>query len=239
MLIGTKNIADFQAEQRRVTIGRLAIANESVWARGSPIPVLFSGTLGFKTIKIEVMVRGANREEILNNGSNLLSALIGPVDLTLDGFSHKFRAVLTKSSYAETVMERWHIHTLELSGYEYSDQETQTQSQAESMTIVNPGNIETPLILELTPTFGIASLTITGIARDPNTGEDEPVTLKNLTTGNTVILDGETGLITEGGALKTADMELWGLPTLLPGSNLITFSSDTLNVTAKYKPRYM
>lgn len=239
MLIGAKNIADFQAEQRRVTIGRLTIANESVWTRGSPVPVLFSGTLGFKTIKIEIMVRGANREEILNNGSDLLSALIGPVDLTLDGFSHKFRAVLTKSSYTETVMERWHIHTLELSGYEYGVQETQTQSQAESMTIVNPGNIETPLILELTPTFGIASLTITGIARDPNTGEDEPVTLKNLTTGNTVILDGETGLITEGGALKTADAELWGLPTLLPGSNLITFSSDTLNVTAKYKPRYM
>lgn len=107
------------------------------------------------------------------------------------------------------------------------------------MTVRNAGNIITPMRIEITPTAGIASLTISGACPDPETGEDQKIALKNLTTGKTVVLDGETGLVTENGELKSQDAELWELPAAKPGNTTLTFSTGTLNVTVKMYPRYM
>ncbi len=109
-----------------------------------------------------------------------------------------------------------------------------------SMYIVtNPGNVASPAILELTPTIGAASVKITGLCRDSNTGEDLPVTVKNLTTGNKIILDGITGLITENGSLKAGDVDMWEMPTLLPGNNTITIDTECTNIKATVLPIYM
>ena len=127
--------------------------------------------------------------------------------------------------------------------YEYGavveQQGTFSGIPAVTMAVSNPGNILTPIRLEITPTVGIASLTISGVCMDPDTGEDQPISLKNLTTGNTVVLDGETGLVTEKGALKSKDTEMWTLPALSPGTTTLTCSTGTLSIRVKLYPRYM
>ena len=43
------------------------------------------------------------------------------------------------------------------------------------------------------------TLVITGLSRDPRTGEELEIEVKNFSPGKKIIIDGETGLITEDG----------------------------------------
>lgn len=243
MKINGWDISNVNAKQWNVTLDHHSLSNNSEWVRGSPVPVILKNELGFKTLKIVALVYGENREDILNNHSMLLSHLIEPAELTLDGFFHKFYGVLTKATPEETVMRRWHKLTMEFNCYEYATQADGTPfsvsaSGAQTITVGNQGNILTPVILEITPQIGTASITLSGICRE-ETGKDLPVTVRELTTGNTVILDGESGLITQNGEIKSADVDIWALPTLLPGSNIITVDSDRMDIVIKFRPRFM
>lgn len=82
-------------------------------------------------------------------------------------------------------------------------------------------------------------LVIEGLCRDPRTGEDLPITIRNITPGKKITIDGETGLITEAGTVKIDDVDIWALPTIQPGRNQITTNNNWLNVTVKYEPRFM
>ena len=90
--------------------------------------------------------------------------------------------------------------------------------------------------MEITPRVGAASITLTGLCRDSFTGEDLPVIIKNLTTGNVVVIDALTGLITEAGNLK--DIDIWALPSLLPGANQVSCSSSSMTVKVIVTPLY-
>ncbi len=83
------------------------------------------------------------------------------------------------------------------------------------------------------------TLVITGLSRDPRTGEELEIEVKNFTPGKKIIIDGETGLITEDGKIKIDDVEIWALPDLQPGENAITTNNNWLEVTVKYSPRFM
>lgn len=83
------------------------------------------------------------------------------------------------------------------------------------------------------------TLIITGLSRDPRTEEALEIKVKNYTPGKKIIIDGETGLITEEGQTKIDDVEIWELPDLKPGENIITTNNNWLEVTIKYNPRFM
>lgn len=234
MLIGNVDISTYHAKQFKETIEHAAIENESEWNAGSPIPSMVGGTTGFKKVTIVLEVRGEGREDIIKNCSNILSQFLEPAVVTLDRFSHKFFLALTKHSRSESTEDIWHLLTLECEGYEFGAEVSQNYTGTAEITVNNPGNLVTPVVLEITPTMGASSITVKGISRSGKTA-----TIKNLTTGKKIILDGETGLFTEDGALKAGDIEIWEVPTLAPGNNVIQFSTDNLNVSVKIKPRYM
>ena len=124
--------------------------------------------------------------------------------------------------------------------YRYSkDYVTVNMDKTTAKTITVQGDYETPCILEISPTADMIDYTITGIARNPLSGEDEPIKLKNLKTGKKVVIDGEACTILQDGQNKFAEAEMWEFPSLQPGSNLVTCSSALCNVTIKYKPRYI
>lgn len=241
MKIDGWDIADADARQWNVTPGFHSVKNTSDWARGSPVPVMIKNEIGFKRIKIVLLVKkSGGRQAIIERCSEILSHLLEPVELELDWFDHKFFGVLAKDPvHNEKAMRFWHTLTLEFDCYEYAEEIPVTTSGAKTMLISNPGNILTPAIIEVTPQIGVASIVLTGICRDPNTGEDMPVTIRELVTGKTVILDGETGLITEDGKLKAKDVDIWALPALLPGDNRITLNSEWMDITVRFRPRFM
>lgn len=88
-------------------------------------------------------------------------------------------------------------------------------------------------------TYDYDVLTINGLCHDPRTGEDLTIEVRNTTPEKKIIIDGETGLITENGKVKIEDVDIWALPTLQPGGNVITTNNNWLTVTVRYDPRYM
>lgn len=246
MTINGWDISEADAEQWTVTPGFQSISNDSDWARGSPMPVLLGNTTGFKTIKVTLLVKAdRDREVILQRCSRILSHLLEPAELALDGFDHKFYGILSKHTITENPLNVPFVKfnraaelTLEFSCYEYGDTVTKTFTGQTQISIINPGNVITPILVEITPQTGVASTVITGLCREAGTGKELPVTIGEMVTGKTVILDGETGLFTQDGEVKR-ELEIWGLPALLPGTNAITINNSWTDITLKYRPRFM
>ena len=232
MKINGWDISGAQAKQWNVIPGFSNIENESEWQRGSPLPFFVNGSIGWKTIQITFLVYGSGRNEILQNCSTLLSKMSESVILELDKFDHKFCGFLSKHDFTEKPLGRLKVTS---NGSPFSE----SASGMLETVVTNPGNAWTPCVVEITPKVGIGQLTIAGINRNPDTGENLQAVIRNLTTNSVVILDGESGKITEDGANKAADVDIWSLPALLPGTNQITLDSTWVDLTVKYRPRFM
>lgn len=239
MQIGAVNVAAYHARQHTVTFYHNSIENESDWTAGSAVPFFDRNRVGFKEWTVTLIVKGATREEIIMNCSTILSLLIGEVELTLDGFTHTFCGILKDHDRKENVPRRYHMLELTFEGYEHGDEIVTTGNGVTSFTVQNTGNLPSPCIVEITPVVGAASVTVGGICRDSYTGADLPVTIENLSAGQTVVLSGLTGLITQGGAQKGKDVSIWALPSMKPGSNTVTINSDRMNVTVRTIPIFM
>ena len=251
MKINGWDISGAQAKQWNVIPGFSNIENESEWQRGSPLPFFVNGSIGWKTIQITFLVYGSGRNEILQNCSTLLSKMSESVILELDKFDHKFCGFLSKHDFTENPLGRLKVTSNRLSKltvdffcYEFAEQPdgspfSESASGMLETVVTNPGNAWTPCVVEITPKVGIGQLTIAGINRNPDTGENLQAVIRNLTTNSVVILDGESGKITEDGANKAAEVDIWSLPALLPGTNQITLDSTWVDLTVKYRPRFM
>ena len=235
MKIGSIDIATFEAKQQRVSIDHATINNNSEWAAGSTTPYFEKNRIGMKPISVELLVKGSGREEIMHHCSDILALLLDEVELTLDGYRNKFRAILKKHSRTETSMRRWHVLKLEFEGYEHGEEVV--ASGRSNITVVNPGNMTSPCRIEITPKLSLSEITLTGICRDSYAGIDLPVTIKDLETNKAIIIDGLSGLITQDGALKEVDM--WKLPSVPPGETVVTCDSGWMEITVYTTPLYM
>lgn len=247
MKINGWDISEANAKQWNVIPGSHSIENESEWVRGSPVPMLLPNTLGFKTMKVTLLIRAEkDRQQILNQCSRILSRFLEPAELILDGFLHSFYGILKKYSFEENPLNIWPLEanraaklTLEFNCYECGEVIEQTFGEGMEHTVQNPGNLPSPVVVTITPLVGAASAVLTGICKDPNTGEELPVTVRELATGKAVILDGEQGLFTQEGKNKAGDLEIWELPMLLPGENKITINNARMDLIVKFRPRFM
>ena len=104
----------------------------------------------------------------------------------------------------------------------------------------------TPAIVTCTATnSNLISLQLGGLARNKYTGQQYLITVKNLSAGVPVVINGETLKATESNASKFIDggIDLKAFPTLKAGDNIITMtkSSDAVDVTVqiKYRPAYV
>lgn len=239
MKIDSWDIVQADARQWNVTPGFHEMKNDSEWTRGSPVPVMMRNEIGFKPLSVRVLIKAdGGRQAILARASEILSHLVEPVDLELDGFPHKYHAVLTGHKYEETAKQHFHALTMDFDCFEYGDEVVQEFSGQTELAVTNPGNILTPVIVEVTPQIGMAFVVLTGLCRDPVTGADLPIRLGDVETSKTVTIDGETGLVTQDGELKE-NVEFWGIPTLLPGENRITVDSNRMDVKVRFRPRFM
>lgn len=194
----------------------------------------------FFDVEAELIVIGTSKTDAELTVSNIIADCRSG-DIELDNVDLVVTGELKEAE--KEFKKRW-IYSLSLvfQAWEKKDDEvTETIEDATSKTINVTGNLNAPCIIELTPSGAITTYTIQGAARDPVTGEAEDIVIKNLSAGKTVIIDGEACTVTEDGANKYADTEMWEFPTLLPGENALTFTSSSVpcDVTIKYKPRYI
>lgn len=158
MLINDWDISNAKARQARVIDNHHSLSNSSVWNTGSNRPIFQRNQLGFKTFTVELWVKGAGYQEIVNNRGLILSHLMGEVILKLDWFDHQFKAVLNKVSVTEASKQKFHVLSLEFCGYEFADMEEFPISISTDFVINNIGTAETPVILEITPQSGVIDI---------------------------------------------------------------------------------
>ena len=247
MTIDGTNITMYGARQHHVEFGHHEISNESEWIRSAILPHFSKNTIAFKEFSIDLIMKPLQAQSSLNpriaiykNIGNLLSTLLGPVDLVLDDIPNKFKAIMKSYKVAEVSARKFHKLTLSFNGYEYGTEVTATGTG--SVTISNPGNILSPVLLTLTPGATASNVRISGICRNPHTGEDEPVVLGSVTKNKVITLDGANGLFTEGsGNAETlkADITIKSPPGILGGQNTITSTQASMAMTAKVLPLYM
>lgn len=236
MRIDGEDIAVYGAKQWNVEINYSELSNQCEWL--SDTPLMLPGESGFKTIKVSVILEGAGREALWKNGQRIVAKLLKPCTVELDGFKNLFYVALKNAQQAEKDMQRWHKATFDLLGYEYGKEITVSTS-ARTLAVDNPGNLDTPAIIEMIPDIGRTSIVLNGACWNRYTGKDNPITVNRLFKDQKIIINGETGLITEAGANKIQDVELLGLPALRPGRNQISVSQDLSSFTVKFKPRYL
>lgn len=190
-----------------------------------------------------VFDRLGNYEDWLNQISCISAAINGKeVELEVDEapglFYYGIATVSTKKE--NNVVTSFEI-VLDADPFKYGSEIPDNAGTLENKNIDIKGDYETPCIIELIPTGPIIDYTIKGAARNPVTGEPEDLVLHNLEKGKKVIIDGEAMTITQDGRNKFAEAEIWEFPSLLPGTNILTFHSSSVpcEVTIKYRPRYI
>lgn len=230
MIVNGINISSFSGKLLTVDI-QTSLKNESEWIKKALSPNFLNNTIDFKIIKLELLFKGNSRDEILNNISNFISKFIAPVDINLQKYSHSFKCILSDQQTIKTVSSRAYKKSITLIGYEYGSEIIETANRITSKTINIPGNLETPAIVEITPSVNIIDLAVTGLG--------ENFTIKNLTAGQKVIINGEDGTVLQNGVNKFLDYDGWDFPRLKTGANTITFSKGSCDITIKYKPRFI
>jgi hypothetical protein len=240
MTINDWDIANADAKLWNVTPGFHSVKNDSEWNEGDLFPTFLKNEIGFKTIKTVLLIKKeGGRKAILQRCSEILSRLLQPADLYLEWFDHRFFGIMTKYTHDEKSMKHWHTLTIEFDGYEYGEEVVQTFSGTKKFAVINEGNIRTPAVIEIVPQVGQASILLTGICRDVRTGEDMPVTVRNLVKDEKISLNGETGLFTCADGNEVADVDIWALPELYPGTTECTSSSQSVDFVVRWRPRYM
>lgn len=116
---------------------------------------------------------------------------------------------------------------------------TQYTISAGTNTVMYDGAFPAPCKATITPTGAIATFTIGGLACNPLTLEKSRIAINGLKTNKPIVIDGVKKLITEDGANKYADAEIWNFPMLTPGVNTITFSSTNHSTVIEVYKRFI
>ena len=231
MQFNGKDVSEYSAKKRTIEFGNSEIKNSSEWISGSLSPYMDNNQIGFKTLKATIWVEGSSEDEITEQISNLLSDLREVVEISDDSFVRNFRGILKKHSKKVLIENRNTILNLEFSGYEFLTEKNMQYLDTKNITIAIEGNLPTPAIIEITPIEGTQSLTIAGLT-------EEPIIIYRTNQGKKIMMNGLTGEMTEDGENKAADIEIWELPRLLPGENIITLSYAA-DVSVRYEARFM
>lgn len=232
MLINDIDISIFNASQLKVDIQNSNINIEKDWFRNSPIPIEINSKVTFKPINVELYFKGKGREDILKNISDLIVLLKNKAKIKFDKFTNFYFCFLEESEIQKTISKDRYKLVLKFLGYEIGLGQTIDINQVKSKIVYSEGNINTPIILEITPIIDMVDLSIGGLTQDP-------LIIKNLKENKKIIIDSLEGTVLQEGENKFTDTDFWEFPFLVPGINTLQVDKDTCNITIKYNPRYL
>lgn len=226
------NINLYGATQLEVDIQNYKYRSEYTLLNNSLNPVKLSTNETLKAIKVDILFKGNNRDEVLSNISSFMTLLKDEVIINLAGYNNSFKVYLESDSIEKKKSKRKYKLKLEFKGYSMKDEVVENINRINSKTIEVPGTQTIPAIVEITPNVYISDIKLEGLS-------DDPIIIKNLMSNKTVILDGELQKVTVDGVNKYSDTDMWDFPRLKPGANTIKIDKSNCNIKIKYKPRYI
>lgn len=227
IFINDININTYDARLLSRAISPSNVGVERFWGTKSLHPILDKETKSIdKQLMVEIEFKGTENQ-IAQNKSNLIKE-ISISNIKFKDLDNTFKGSIS-SSDVQTIVRGYETVSIVLTVIEEGQEVVEQLNNASSKTIVVKGNVETPVRLEITPNISLVDITIKGLGDD--------IKIKNLTINKTIII--EDGLVLEAGANKFQDYDSWGFPLLPPGANKITLDKSDVNITLKYKPRWI
>ena len=191
-----------------------------------------SSKVGFKKITIKILFEAIDRNTAYKNISDFMANFIDEADIKFNNLEHYFHAYLTNSSIEDTEFDEWLYLNLELDGYEYGEEVVEVMDGVIEKTIFVKGNVETPCIVEITPKADLSEITLKGFG-------DDPIVVRNLVKGNTVVIDGIKGKVTVNGVNKFGDVEMWEFPKLNLMKNDLIATRNICSIKVRYRLKFV
>ena len=232
MLIDNTNIKKFNAAlmEKNIQPSLIELDGEYLWLSKSLSPIFPKQKFKFVSIEIKLYVKGESESDVKNK-LGLLIDKCKECNLKF-GDDFYYKSFLINSNTENTLRKYTRKLNHSFIGYSYKEEESEVMNRITNKTINVTGNLETPAIVEITPTTALADVTLEGLA-------DDPIVIKNLTANKTVILDGELQKVTVDGVNKYGDTDMWDFPRLKPGANTVKVDKSNCDIKIKYKPRYI
>jgi phage-related protein len=232
MLADGINISNFGGMLLSLDVGNAQFDTKEEWLKNSSSPILLSEKFYYKKITTEILIQGLSRQDSILKMSNLTN-LLKKCTLKFDDLDFYYDAVMVSNTSTKTIEIEKLVLKCEFNvGYAYKAEVTETMNRITSKAINVPGNLETPAIIEITPSIALIDIVLTGLGK-------KSIKINNVTASKKIILNGEDCTVTELGLNKFGDTELWSFPSLKQGSNTITSSRNNVDITIKYKPRFI
>lgn len=232
MLINNIDITTFKAKLMDRSISNSDFEVENDWSNNLILPFI-SDKFKYKfkelNITLDVVCNDADELELMK--SNLTKQLAIST-IKFDDISYYYRGFMSDKLGTTYIMPGNETLGIKMLVVAEKDYISEAMNLTTAKTIIVQGNTETPAIIEITPTSDLIDLTLNGLAEDP-------ITVNSLTANKKIIIDGEACKVLQDEVNKYDDTDMWEFPTLQPGSNTITCSRSTANITIKYKPRWI
>ena len=234
MKIDDMDIRMFGAKQLTVEITPPGTQVRVELPDGTLVPTETETYTPLSEVAVGVLFRGESRNEIQKSASEFNAALQRGRVLTLDGYERKFMAYMQGNTLNKTISKKRYMADFKFVGYWFGEEIQLKFKRTHEAVFETVGNRDTPCKVTIIALEYINKLTINGFS--------DVITVENIDRGKEIVVDGKMGTVTEDGANKFADVELWEFPYLKTGTQKkqhLIFSSDKIMVTVSYFPMWL
>ena len=210
--INGHRLVEFGAEMVEYTVGPCGFDDTYILPPARIIPVTLTSRVKLRTVTMTLDFMADSARKAALNISKVTAMLFGENHLILpDGFCY-WCAYTKSSTPAEKAPWIWQVK-FTFVGFRHDAMET--IKLTESSTIYIDGNVETPLIVTITPADDTTEVTFNGI------------TVSNM--DGAVTIDGVyTTVLDADGLNKFQDTDMTKWPVLEPGNIDVTVSGDAV-----------
>lgn len=232
MLINGIDIKNFKTKLMSRNISSSEVEMFNYWGTNSINPLFVKrGKRKFKVLDMTLDILCNNADELETMKSNLINQLESGT-IKFKDIDYYYRGFINEEPSFKYIMKGNEIADIKMLVIAEKDYKAELINRITSKTINIIGNQVTPAIVEIIPSIALVDLTLDGLGEDP-------IKIKNLVANKKIIINGEDGTVLQEGANKYGDTEMWNFPSLKPGSNTIKVDKSSVDITIKYKPRFI
>ena len=199
--------------------------------KGAALPTEFDTDIALGQLKLCMYFRGKDRNTLIRNMSAFLENFTKSSVLEIDGYRGKYRAFTSSSDFYKMKIKTRYQLNITLEGFFYDDELSYEYDGVGSATLIRTGTRKAPAIIEIYAKKDLENFKIIGF--------DDDIIVKELASGHTIIIDGETGLVTSDGTNAFDTVDIWSIPAISACKMNLSFSGTDASVKVRYKPMWI
>lgn len=221
----------YNAKQLTAEVLPPSLAVDYEIVAGAILPTEFETDMKLGTLKLCMYFRGNDRKSLIRNMSEFLENFTKSSVLEVDGYKGMFKAYTASSDYSKMKVKTRYKLNMVLEGYFFDSELNLEYDGITQTTIERKGTRKSPAIIEVYAKKALKNYRITGF--------EEDIIVEQLAAGQTVIIDGEEGCVTNNGKDAFKSVDLWKFPAITEKKMVLAFSNTDAVVRIRYKPMWI